>query len=185
MATSSLNADTMRPILRCYLEEQWQRVYENGRGAIIVSNLGKTACFVEPTDAKDGRTRVNVRSPIVAGVPRSPAFFELIALNATNWTFGALSTYEEDDLNVEFDLAILADGLTSAALNYYVREISSTADSLATMFHDQFGVASCTDINGATLRAAHIARPDPAISPPGRNPVNCLSRGSSPSHLRH
>lgn len=64
MTTSSMNSEIMRPILRGYLEEQWQRV---------------------------------------------------------------------------FDFAILADGLTSAALNYYVRVISSTADNLVTMFHDQFG----------------------------------------------
>jgi len=139
MTTGSLNAETIRPILRRYLEEEWQGVYENKRGAIIVPNLGKTACFVDPTDTKDGRTRVDVRAPIVVGVPRSPALFELVALNATSWTFGALSMYEEDGLNVEFDFAILADGLTASALNYYVRLISSTADNLAGMFQEQYG----------------------------------------------
>jgi hypothetical protein len=139
MTTSSLNAETMRPVLRRFLEEQWHGVYENGRGAVIVPNLGKTACFVEPTDTDGGRTRVNVRAPVVVGVPRSPALFELIALNATNWNFGALSLYEDDGLNVEFDFAILADGLTATALNYYVAVISNTADNLATMIRDQFG----------------------------------------------
>jgi hypothetical protein len=118
MTTSSLNAETMRPVLRRFLEEQWHGVYENGRGAVIVPNLGRTACFVEPSDTNDGRTRVNVRAPVVMGAPRSPALFELIALNATNGNFGALSLHEEDGLNVEFDFTILADGLTSAGASW-------------------------------------------------------------------
>src|SRR5690242_17199236 len=128
MTFGQLDAAAVRNMLAGYLAERWRGVYENGRGALIVPNMGRTACFVEPTDLPDGRTRVNVRAPILLGVPPSPALFDLVALNATSWNFGALSMYEEDGLNLEFDYALLADGLSSSTLNYLVEVVAATAD---------------------------------------------------------
>src|SRR5215831_6543799 len=104
---NSMTADSVRPLIQGYLAERWQGIYQNSHGAFIVPNMGRTACFVEPGDTKDGRVRVNIHAPILLNVPRSAALFELVALNATNWNFGALSMYEEDGLNLEFDYAIL------------------------------------------------------------------------------
>ena len=139
MMAQELNADQIRPILLGYLRERWQDVYENGRGAIIVPNLGRTACFVEPGDTKDGRTRIDIRAPILLAIPPSPALFQLVALNATNWMFGALSMYEEDGLNLEFDYAVLADSTSASSLNYLVELIARTADDLAPTFQSQYG----------------------------------------------
>jgi hypothetical protein len=139
MTIGPMDSAAVRKLLASYLNERWQGVYENGRGALIVPNMGRTACFVEPTDLPDGRARINVRAPILLGVPRSPALFELVALNATNWTFGALSMYEEDGLNLEFDYSVLADGVTSSMLNYLVHIIASTADGLAPKLQATYG----------------------------------------------
>jgi hypothetical protein len=139
MSIGPINAASVRSLLASYLNERWQGVYENGRGALIVPNMGRTACFVEPTDLPDGRTRVNVRAPILLEIPPSPALFELVALNATSWNFGALSMYEEDGLNLEFDYALLADGLSSSTLNYLVQVVGTTADDLAPKFQATYG----------------------------------------------
>lgn len=134
-----MNAASVRSLIASYLNERWRGVYENGRGAFIVPNMGRTACFVEPTDLADGRTRINVRAPILLGLPPSPALFELVALNATSWNFGALSVYEEDGFNLEFDYAVLADGLSSSTLNYLVQVVAATADDLAPKLQATYG----------------------------------------------
>ena len=139
MTPESMSADAIRPVIFGYLTDRWQGVYENKHGAMIVPNIGHTACFVEISDTSDNRTRVNIHAPILLGVPPSPSLFRLVALNATNWTFGALSVYEEDGLNLEFDYAVLADGLSSAVLNYLVHVIAQTAGSLAPDLHRDFG----------------------------------------------
>jgi hypothetical protein len=139
MTLESMSADAIRPVIFGYLTDHWQGVYQNSHGALIVPDIGHTACFVEPSETRDGRTRVNIRAPILLGVPPSPELFRLVALNATNWAFGALSIYEEDGLNLEFDYAVLADGLSSAVLNYLVQVISETARSLAPDLKNEFG----------------------------------------------
>lgn len=139
MTAQSLNAEQIRPVLHGYLNERWQDVYENGRGALIVPKIGRTACFIEPGDTKDGRIRIDVRAPILLGLTPSSALFQLVALNATNWMFGALSMYEEDGLNLEFDYAVLADSINSSVLNYLVELISRTADDLAPKFQREYG----------------------------------------------
>lgn len=139
MTATSITAAAMRPVIFGYLSDRWQGVYENKHGALIVPNMGHTACFVELSDTSDSRTRVNIHAPILLGVPPSAGLFRMVALNTTNWTFGALSTYEEDGLNLEFDYAVLADGLSSAVLNYLVQVVAQTADNLATSLQADFG----------------------------------------------
>jgi|tagenome__1003787_1003787.scaffolds.fasta_scaffold20899753_2 hypothetical protein len=60
-------------------------------------------------------------------------------MNATSWNFGALSLYEEDGLNLEFNYALLADGLSSSTLNYLVQVIAATADDLAPKLQVTYG----------------------------------------------
>ncbi len=139
MTVGPVNAESIRATILGYLNERWRGVYANNHNALVVPNMGRTACFVEPSDTKDGRVRLNIRSPILLDMPPSPALFEMVALNATNWAFGALSLYEEDGLNLEFDYAVLADGLTSTALNYLVQMVATTADGLAPKLQSQFG----------------------------------------------
>lgn len=97
--------------LRGCLEEQREDLREQAGRHHRFQPREHPACFIEPTDTKDGHTRVNVRVPIVVGVPRS------------------------------------------AALNYYIRVISSTADILATMFHDGSAAAPLHDSNATPRRA--------------------------------
>jgi hypothetical protein len=137
--SAPMTAQGMLPVIQSYLNERWQGVYQNSSGAFIVPNLGRTACFVELSDTHDGRVRIDIRAPILLDVPRSSALFELVALNATSWQFGALSMYEENGLVVEFDYAILADGVSSFMLNYLVQLIASTADDLAPKLQKDFG----------------------------------------------
>jgi hypothetical protein len=139
MTIGSVNADRMRDVILGYLNERWQGVYQNQHGAFIVPSIGRTACFVEATDTPDGYVRLNIRAPILLSVPPSAELFKLVALNATNWNIGALSVYEEDGLNVEFDYSILADGISSRILNYLVQTVASTADDLAPKLQAQFG----------------------------------------------
>jgi len=139
LATGTMDAHGMQSVIQGYLTERWQGVYQNAHGAFIIPNFGHTACFVELTDTKDGRVRLNIRSPILLDLPRSAALFELVALNATNWNFGALSIYEENGLHLEFDYAVLADGITSSTLNYLVQLIASTANNLASKLQSEHG----------------------------------------------
>lgn len=139
MTSQSLNADSIRPIIYGYLTERWQGIYQNSHNAFVVPNIGRTACFVESSDTQDGRTRIDIRAPILLDIPPSPALFKLVALNATNWNFGALSMYEEDGLNLEFDYAVLADGISSSLLNYFVQTIAQTADNLGPKLQSDYG----------------------------------------------
>lgn len=139
MTTGTVDARGLQSVIQGYLDECWQGVYQNAHGAFIIPNIGHTACFVELTDTRDGRVRLDIRAPILLDLPRSAALFEMVALNATNWNFGALSMYEEDGLNLEFDYAVLADSITSSTLNYLVQLVASTANNLASKLQSEHG----------------------------------------------
>ncbi len=113
-----------------WLNERWQGVYSNQHGALIVPNMGKTACFVECSDTPDGLTRVNIHAPILMNINTTPDVFRLVALNGANWRFGALSLYEEDGVHMEFDYSLLGEGLTGGELNFFVDLIAKTADDM-------------------------------------------------------
>jgi|tagenome__1003787_1003787.scaffolds.fasta_scaffold20899753_3 hypothetical protein len=78
MTIGPMNAGAVRSVLSGFLNERWSGIYENGRGAFMVPGMGRTACFVEPTDL-----RTVARGSTSA--PRSCSAFHRLPDSSNSW----------------------------------------------------------------------------------------------------
>jgi len=134
-----MSAADVRVYGKQWLQERWNGVYSNQHGSLVVPHLDKTAGFVDFSDTPDGYTRVNIHAPILLDVNATSEMFKYVALNGTNWRFGALSVYDEDGINIEFDYSLLGEGMTGGQLNYLVQLVSQTALHLIDQLQPEFG----------------------------------------------
>lgn len=64
MTAGSMSVDSLRNIVSNYLNERWQGVYQNSRGAYIVPNMGNTACLIEIVELADSRLCLDIHSTL-------------------------------------------------------------------------------------------------------------------------
>lgn len=116
-----------------WLNVRWNGVYANASGALIIPNIGKTACIVEVSETPDGLSRVFLQAPVLQGVRATAALMQDVATNATAWLYGAIGINEDDTpgyVNVQFEYPIPGRLLDADALNFFVAIVAQSAQSL-------------------------------------------------------
>jgi hypothetical protein len=140
MTAESMNADSLRNLVSSYLNERWQGVYQNSRGACIVPDMGNTSCLIDVVEAAESRLCLDIHAPIILAIPPSAELFEIVALSANNWDFGALNLFTDGGAHVlEFKYVLVVESISSSLLNFLVNHVGATASQLAVDYRDAFG----------------------------------------------
>jgi hypothetical protein len=139
MSRKGLRVSVQEIRTRCeaWLSEQWQRVF-TADGVIVVPHIDRTACFVEVEDIPvDGRTRINLRVPVISGIDPTPDLCQVVASAGSDFAFGSLTLYLGDDVPaplLQFCYSTLGEATTSGLLSYYVNVVVKTGLELIDYF---------------------------------------------------
>lgn len=103
---------------------------------------GSAEIFVDVDDLGQDHTWITMRSPLLTGVPRSPALLEYVATNASSRGYGTLSLIPEDDpslTTVVLSCGLLATGFDDDELEVALTHMARGADELDDQIESLFG----------------------------------------------
>lgn len=133
--------DALRGKVQRMLTERLGTVQVDRDGDFTIRH-GSAQVFVLCRAVDDSFTYISVEAPLLRGVPKSPEFFERIAMGNA-FRFGSLTCWENSEdpstVNVVFGHRLLADYLDAEELMASLAAVAGSSDQLDDELQQQFG----------------------------------------------